>query len=100
MKKILQIILVSLLVLITLLSLVSSVIIKNKLEKIKIQDENIVFFGDSITEGYNVKEFFDEYFQDRKIAYAYKLGKVKRYETPKTLLDYGIKAAPQSFVYI
>ena len=46
------------------------------------------------------KAFFDEYFQDREIAYAYKLGKVKRYETPKTLLDYGIKAAPQSFVYI
>lgn len=46
------------------------------------------------------KEFFDEYFQGRDIAYAYKLGKVKRYETPKTLLDYGVKAAPQSFVYV
>lgn len=61
MKKILQIILVSLLTLITLLSLVSSVINKSKLDSIKVQDENIVFFGDSITEGYNVKEFFDDY---------------------------------------
>ena len=46
------------------------------------------------------KEFFDEYFEGRKIAYAYKLGKIKVYDEPKTLLDYGIKAAPQSFVYI
>ena len=61
MKKVLQIILVSLLILITLISLVSSIINKNKLENNKIQDENIVFYGDSITEGYNVKEFFDEY---------------------------------------
>lgn len=46
------------------------------------------------------KKFFDEYFKDRQIAYAYKLGEIKVFETPKTLLDYGIKAAPQSFVYI
>lgn len=46
------------------------------------------------------KEFFDEYFKGKKIAYAYKLGKVKVYETPKTLLDYGIKNAPQSFIYL
>lgn len=46
------------------------------------------------------KEFFDEYFVGREVAYAYKLGKIKVYDEPKTLLDYGIKAAPQSFVYI
>lgn len=46
------------------------------------------------------KEFFDGYFKGKKIAYAYKLGKVKVYETPKTLLDYGVKNAPQSFIYI
>ena len=45
------------------------------------------------------KVFFDEYFKGREVAYAYKLGKVKKYEPPKTLLEYGIKAAPQSFVY-
>ena len=60
-KKILQITLVSLLGLITLLSVIGSIINKSKLDSIKVQDENIVFFGDSITEGYNVKEFFDEY---------------------------------------
>lgn len=46
------------------------------------------------------KEFFDEYFKGKNVAYAYKLGKVKVYETPKTLLDYGVKNAPQSFIYL
>ena len=60
-KKIFQITLVSILGVITLLSLIESIINKTKFENAKIQDENIVFFGDSITEGYNVKEFYDEY---------------------------------------
>ena len=46
------------------------------------------------------KEFFDEYFKNRDVAYAYKLGKVKVYKKPKTLLEYGVKTAPQSFVYL
>lgn len=46
------------------------------------------------------KEFFDRYFEGRKLAYAYKLGKVKVFGTPKLLSDFGIKSAPQSFVYL
>lgn len=46
------------------------------------------------------KEFFDQYFQNREVAYAYKLGRVKVYKTPRTLREFGVKAAPQSFVYI
>lgn len=46
------------------------------------------------------KEFYDSYFKDRSIAYAYRLGKVKVYEQPKELIDFGLKAAPQSFVYV
>ena len=46
------------------------------------------------------KSFYDEYFKGRKIAYAYRIGKVKVYDNPLELSDYGIKAAPQSFVYI
>ena len=46
------------------------------------------------------KEFFDEYFKEREIAYAYKLGKVKVFDKPKELIEFGIKSAPQSFVYI
>ena len=46
------------------------------------------------------KEFYDAYFEDKDIAYAYKLGKVTVYDTPKLLSDYNIKCAPQSFVYL
>lgn len=46
------------------------------------------------------KSFFDAYFQGRSVAYAYHLGEVKVYESPRELSFYGIKAAPQSFVYL
>lgn len=45
------------------------------------------------------KKFFDEYFKNRKIAYAYKLGKIKVYDKPKSLSEFGLKTAPQSFAY-
>ena len=46
------------------------------------------------------KYFFDLYFKDKPIAYAYKLGNVIVYEKPKEMVDFGLKAAPQSFVYV
>ena len=46
------------------------------------------------------KQFFDSYFKGREVAYAYKLGKVNVFDEPKELIDFGIKAAPQSFVYL
>ena len=46
------------------------------------------------------KKFFDTYFEGRKVAYAYKIGKVKQYEEPKTLQEFGLKYAPQSFAYV
>lgn len=46
------------------------------------------------------KSFFDEYFKNKQIAYAYKLGTVKVYEKPKSLLDFGLRMAPQSFAYV
>lgn len=45
------------------------------------------------------KEFFDEYFRNRSVAYAYKLGKVKVYDEPKSLIEFGLRTAPQSFAY-
>lgn len=45
------------------------------------------------------KEFFDEYFKNRSVAYAYKLGKVKVYNEPKSLIEFGLRTAPQSFAY-
>ena len=46
------------------------------------------------------KVFFDDYFQGRQIAYAYKLGKITVYKEPKRLIDFGVKSAPQSFIYV
>jgi len=46
------------------------------------------------------KDFFDEYFTDKEIAFAIKIGKVRRYRTSKYLSDYNINFAPQSFVYL
>lgn len=44
-------------------------------------------------------EFFFDYFRGKDIAYAYKLGEVKVYAEPKSLSDFGLKGAPQSFAY-
>lgn len=46
------------------------------------------------------KEFFDSYYDGRNTAVAYKLGAIKKYNKQKTLKDFGIKAAPQSYMYI
>lgn len=46
------------------------------------------------------KEFFDSYFKGRKIAYAYRLGKVTKYENGKPLSAFGCSYAPQSFIYL
>ena len=43
---------------------------------------------------------FRDYFRGCKTAYAYKLGKVEVFESPKNLSDFGVAVAPQSFVYI
>lgn len=46
------------------------------------------------------KKFFDSYYEGKNLAVAYKLGKVRKYDNPKKLDEYGIKYAPQSFVYL
>lgn len=46
------------------------------------------------------QEFFMDYYKNKEIAIAYKLGKIKKYKTPKSLKDFGVKIAPQSFVYL
>lgn len=43
---------------------------------------------------------YREYFHGCKEAHAYKLGKTILYDPPRKLEDYGIKQAPQSFVYL
>ena len=44
--------------------------------------------------------FYQKYFKDRSKAIAYKLTNIKKYDSPKELSSYGIKAASQLFVYI
>ena len=46
------------------------------------------------------KGFFDRYYCGRSRAVAYILGEVTIFSTPKHLEDYGVKSAPQSYVYI
>ena len=46
------------------------------------------------------KTFFDDYFEDRDQAVAYKLKNITKYSKPKGLEELGIKNAPQSFQYI
>lgn len=46
------------------------------------------------------KSFFDRYYRGKTKAVAYKLGEVTKYDEPIPLSDYGIKQAPQSFMYI
>ena len=46
------------------------------------------------------KTFFDSYFKGREVAYAYQLGKVKVYKQSKSLDEFGLKFAPQSFAYV
>lgn len=46
------------------------------------------------------KEFYDEYFANREKAFAIEVGSTRKYQSPKTLLDYDLAYAPQSFAYI
>ena len=56
----------------------------------------------NVTEKYSgvEREFFDEYYEGREQAVAYKLKSVVEYDKPKMLNEYGIKSAPQSFCYL
>ncbi|WP_138192381.1 hypothetical protein [Culicoidibacter larvae] len=45
-------------------------------------------------------DFFFSYYKQSKKAFAYQLKNVEKYEPSKSLSDFGIRAAPQSFVYL
>lgn len=46
------------------------------------------------------KSFYEKYFENRDMAYAYELGDIVKYDMPKDLNTYGIKSAPQSYIYL
>ncbi len=43
---------------------------------------------------------YRKYFKDSKKACAYVLGEAKLYDIPKSLEEYGVPQAPQSFIYL
>lgn len=46
------------------------------------------------------KAFYQSYFHNRKTANAIQIGRIKKYEKTKSLSDYNIQQAPQSFCYV
>ncbi len=46
------------------------------------------------------KEFYNKYYKNKKIAVAYELGEIIKYDKPINLNDIGIDYVPQSFVYL
>ncbi len=46
------------------------------------------------------EEFYQSYFQERKVANAIQIGHLKKFKKYKLLSDYNIVQAPQSFCYI
>lgn len=45
-------------------------------------------------------EFFFKYYEGKSKAVAYKLTNLNIFDKPKTLADYGVSVAPQSFIYM
>ena len=43
------------------------------------------------------KQDFDEYFKNRALAYAYKLGRITVYDKPLNIQVFGFKAASQNY---
>jgi len=46
------------------------------------------------------RDKYRKYFKDCKVAYAYQLGQVIRYDPPKELQEFNINMPPQSFIYL
>lgn len=45
-------------------------------------------------------KFFSKYYEGCTNAIAYELKDIQKYDEPQSLSEYGIRTAPQSFVYI
>ena len=46
------------------------------------------------------RDKYRKYFKGCKVAYAYQLGKVIQYDSPKELSEFNIDLPPQSFIYL
>lgn len=61
--------------------------------------KEIIWDETNIYGGIN-KDKYDKYFEKNDYAIAYKIKKFIIYDEPKSLMDYNIKTAPQSYIYI
>lgn len=78
---------------------VKQVVGEFKIKKI-LSDKKDVLWGKTEKGSGISKDFFDSYFANKQIATAIEIGEISRYKTPKKLVDYNVKQAPQSFCYI
>ena len=79
---------------------VGKVVGEFKISQIHIDAPNAIWKKTKFHAGIN-KEFFDEYYRDRKFAVAIEVESVKKYATPFGLSDLGPGiTAPQSFRYL
>jgi len=78
---------------------VQQVIGEFEIEKILCQEVELLWQITQQFAGIN-KEFYDDYFADKEMAFAIQVGKIRKFKKPKRLLDYDIDYAPQSFVYL
>lgn len=46
------------------------------------------------------KDQFEEYFKDREMGYAIRIGETIKYEHGKSLAEFGLRRAPQNYVWI
>lgn len=46
------------------------------------------------------KDYYDEYFANKEMAFAIQIGDIIRYQNPKYLSEFDIDFAPQSFMYL
>ena len=70
-----------------------------EVEDVLVGDPEVIWKKTKTKSGID-KIFFDQYYENRDQAVAYKLKNVIKYREPRELKDYGISSAPQSFQYI
>ncbi len=78
---------------------ICKVIGEAEIEQIIVNSPEVVWDVTKSYSGIN-KAFYIDYYANRDIAIAYKLKNVIEYDQPKELEEFGIKAAPQSFIYV
>lgn len=78
---------------------VSKVIGEAEVERILVDTPESIWEKTSSYSGID-QCYFNEYFKGKERAIAYQLANIVVYKRPKMLRDFGIRSAPQSFVYI